>query len=115
MQNIERLKLFLNKKPYFEYYEYEQFLDENGLDPYADYEASNDKKEMLQTVYDVLQTLANDIDNFRRIETEFVTTSAAEQYLEKRLKSLRADIEKLEDIEKQDGNDSVTGYFFFNS
>ena len=115
MQNLDRLQLYLNKKPYFEQADYEQFLEENGLDPYENYEVSNDKKEMLQTVYDILQCLANDIDNFRRIETEFVTTSAAEQYLEKRLKSLRADIDKLEDIEKQDGTDSVTGYFFFNS
>ena len=115
MQNIDRLQLYLNKKPYFAQPDYEQFLEENGLDPYTDYNVANDKKEMLQTVYDVLQCLANDIDNFRRIETEFVTTSAAEQYLEKRLKSLRADIDKLEDLEKQDGTDSVTGYFFFNS
>ena len=115
MQNIERLQLYLNRKPYFGTWDYEQFLQENGLDPFVDYDVANDKKEMLQTVYDVLQCLANDIDNFRRIETEFVTTSAAEQYLEKRLKSLKADIDKLEDIEKQDGNDSVTGYFFFNS
>ena len=115
MQNIERLQLYLNRKPYFDYGDYEQFLQENGLDPYTEYKVENDKREMLQTVYDVLQCLANDIDNFRRIETEFVTTSAAEQYLEKRLKSLKADIDKLEDIEKQDGTDSVTGYFFFNS
>lgn len=115
MQNIERLQLYLNRKPYFDYGDYEQFLQENGLDPYTEYKVENDKREMLQTVYDVLQCLANDIDNFRRIETEFVTTSAAEQYLEKRLKSLRAEIEKLEDLEKQDGTDSVTGYFFYNS
>lgn len=115
MVNIERLQLYLNRKPYFDYGDYEQFLQENGLDPHEEYKVENDKREMLQTVYDVLQCLANDIDNFRRIETEFVTTSAAEQYLEKRLKSLRAEIEKLEDLEKQDGTDSVTGYFFFNS
>lgn len=115
MQNIERLQLYLNRKPYFGTWDYEQFLQENELDPFEDYDVANDKKEMLQTVYDVLQCLANDIDNFRRIETEFVTTSAAEQYLEKRLKSLKADIDKLEDLEKQDGSDSVTGYFFFNS
>lgn len=115
MQNIERLQLYLNRKPYFGTWDYEQFLQENELDPFEDYDVANDKKEMLQTVYDVLQCLANDIDNFRRIETEFVTTSAAEQYLEKRLKSLKADIEKLEDLEKQDGSDSVTGYFFYNS
>ena len=115
MQNLIRLQMYLNKKPYFDCIELSQFLEENGLDPYEDYDAANNKKEMLQTVYDILECLANDIDNFRRIETEFVTTSAAEQYLEKRLKSLRAEIEKLEDLEKQDGNDSVTGYFFYNS
>ena len=115
MQNIERLRLYLNKKSYYEQDDYEQFLEENGLDPFTEYDVANDKKAMLQTVYDVLDCLANDIDNFRRVETEFVTTSAAEQYLEKRLKSIKADIDKLEDLEKQDGTDSVTGYFFFNS
>lgn len=115
MNNLERLKLYLNKKQYFTDEEYTQFLLENDLDAVDTYEHANDKRSMLETVYTVLQCLANDIDNFRRIETEFVTTSAAEQYLEKRMKSVRDEISRLDDLEKMDGNASVTGYLFFNS
>ena len=115
MTNLARLKLHLNNKPYFTDKEYTQFLEECGLDAIEDYEHDNDHKEMLETVIVVLQTLANDIDNFRKIETEFVTTTAAEQYIEKRLASLRAEIDRIDELEKADGSTSVTGYFFFNS
>ena len=62
--------------------------------------------------------LANDIDKFRRVETEFVTTSAAYQYLQKRLNDLRAEIDrvKLETAyTDEDGNtSSVVGFMYYN-
>lgn len=115
MTNLERLELYLNNKQYFADEEYTQFLEECGLDAYEDYSHDNDKKEMLETVYTVLQSLANDIDNFRKVETEFVTTTAAEQYIEKRMASIRAEIDRIDELEKSDGSTSVTGYLFFNS
>ena len=54
MTNLERLKLYLNKKQYFTDTDYSQFLEECGLDAYEDYSHDYDKKEMLETVYTVL-------------------------------------------------------------
>lgn len=115
MTNLERLKLYLNNKQYFTDKEYTQFLEECGLDAIEDFDYVNEKKEMLETVYTVLQSLANDIDNFRKVETEYVTVTAAEQYLEKRMASIRAEIDRIDELEKSDGSTSVTGYLFFNS
>ncbi|MBR4589121.1 MAG: hypothetical protein IKO36_00540 [Bacteroidaceae bacterium] len=115
MTNLERLKLYLNKKQYFTDNEYSQFLEECNLDSIEDYDYLNDKKQMLETVYTVLQCLANDIDNFRKVETEFVTTTAAEQYIEKRMQSIRSEIDRIDELEKADGSTNVTGYFFYNS
>ena len=119
MKNIERLKVELNNKQYFSDDIYESILEENGLDAYDDYVKEN-RIDLLETVYTIIQMLANDIDNFRRVETEFVTTTAAEQYIEKRLASIRGEIDRLKDLEKEAENEylssgSVTGYLFFNS
>ena len=115
MTNLGRLTLYLNNKLYFTDEEYAQFLEESGLDALEEYDYANDKKQMLEAVYAVLQSLANDIDNFRKVETEFVTTTAAEQYIEKRMQAIRAEIDRIDELEKSDGSTSVTGYFFFNS
>lgn len=115
MTNLEVLKLNLNHKEYFSDNEYANILEMNGLDEFEEYSRANDEKEMLESVYTVLSYLANDIDNLRKVETEFVTTSAAQQYLENRMKQIRNEIERLEELEKSDGSSSVTGYLFFNS
>ena len=115
MNNLNRLKLYLNHKQYFSDEEYTQFLEECGLDAIEEYDHGNDKKEMLESVYTILQSLANDIDNFRKVETEFVTTTAAEQYIEKRMQAIRAEISRLDELEKSDGSTSVTSFLFFNN
>ena len=91
MLNIERLNLELNDKDYFGNAQqdlFENILTDNNLDPLDEYVKDNDRVNMLESVYDVLNMLSNDIDKFRRVETEFVTTSAAYQYLQKRLRDL---------------------------
>lgn len=121
MLNIERLNFELNDKDYFGNAQqdlYENILSDNNLDPLDEYVKVNDRVNMLESVYDVLNMLSNDIDKFRRVETEFVTTSAAYQYLQKRLKDLRAEIDrvKLETAyTDNDGNtSSVVSYMFYN-
>lgn len=121
MLNIERLNLELNDKDYFGNAQqdlFENILSDNNLDPFDEYVKDNDRVNMLESVYDVLNMLSNDIDKFRRVETEFVTTSAAYQYLQKRLKDLRAEIDrvKLETAyTDEDGNtSSVVGFMYFN-
>lgn len=121
MINIERLNLELNDKDYFGNSQqdlFENILNDNNLDPFDEYSKENDRVNMLESVYDILNMLANDIDKFRRVETEFVTTSAAYQYLQKRLKDLRAEIDrvKLETAyTDEDGNtSSVVGFMYYN-
>lgn len=121
MLNIERLNLELNDKDYFGNAQqdlFENILTDNNLDPLDEYVKDNDRVNMLESVYDVLNMLSNDIDKFRRVETEFVTTSAAYQYLQKRLKDLRAEIDrvKLETAyTDEDGNtSSVVGFMYYN-
>ena len=68
MLNLERLKLELNNKEYFGYDSeriYTDILSENNLDSCDDYEKSNDRVNMLESVYAILQMLANDIENFQ--------------------------------------------------
>lgn len=126
ISNYERLRMELNGKDYFEnskeFYKsqevYYAVLEENGLDPYDIYEKSNDRIKLLESVYTILQMLANNIEMYIKVETEFTTTSAAYQYLQKRLKDLRDEIDRVKldtHYEDESGNvSSITSYMFFN-
>ena len=122
MLNIERLNFEMNDKDYFGTSQqnlYENILNDNNLDPLDEYSKENDRVNMLESVYDILNMLSNDIDKFRRVETEFVTTSAAYQYLQKRLNDLRAEIDrvKLETAytDEQGNTSTIIGHMYFNS
>lgn len=122
MLNLDRLELELNKKMYFgneSYSVYESILQENNLDPYEEYEKNNNRVNMLESVYAILQMLANDIENFQRVETEFATTSAAYQYLQKRLTDVRNEIDRVKlDTHYSDENGNVSylvSHIFFNN
>lgn len=122
MLNLERLNFELNDKDYFGSTQqnlYENILQDNNLDPMDEYSKDNDRVNMLESIYDILNMLSNDIDKFRRVETEFVTTSAAYQYLQKRLKDLRTEIDrvKLETAytDEQGNTSTIIGHMFFNS
>lgn len=122
MLNLERLNFELNDKDYFGSTQqnlYENILQDNNLDPMDEYSKDNDRVNMLESIYDILNMLSNDVDKFRRVETEFVTTSAAYQYLQKRLKDLRTEIDrvKLETAytDEQGNTSTIIGHMFFNS
>lgn len=98
---------------------YEMILEENGLDPVAEYDEKNDRINLLESVYKILQVWANNPENYIKIETEFTTVSAAYQHLQKRLKDIRAEIDRLK-LETRyldrDGNEtSIVGHMFYNS
>lgn len=123
MTNLSRLEFELNEKDYFSdktktQEVYMEVLDENNLDPFDIYNKENDQIRMLESVYTILQMLSNNIDMFRRVETEFATTTAAYQYLQKRLKDLRSEIDRLKletHYTDSTGNvSSITSYMFFN-
>lgn len=115
MNNLERLKLQLNNKSYYENQDeiLSAILEENNLDPAEEYSAENDQISMLECVYSILQMLCNDLDIYCKIETEFITKSAAYQYLQQRLKDLRSEIDRVKD--ETGKADSILSYMFFNS
>lgn len=123
MTNLERLQIELSEKDYFSSPEKTQevycaVLEENNLDPFETYEKANDQVNLLESVYSILQMLANNLEMYIKVETEFATTSAAYQYLQKRLNDLRAEINRVKmdsHYEDEAGNVSgITSYLFFN-
>ncbi|WP_313232330.1 hypothetical protein [Tissierella praeacuta] len=97
MTNLERLKLELNNKEYFTDTEYAVFLDENNLISTEEYNKSTMQRDLLYTVVDVLESLANDVDLMRKIETEFTTTSEAVKFLNDRIERIKVRIENIKD------------------
>lgn len=90
MTNLNRLKTELSNKAYFDDATYTAYLGENNLVATGEYAKATMQRDLLQTVYDILSSLANNIDLFRSVETEFTTTGEAYKYLQSRLQ----DIEK---------------------
>ncbi len=122
MTNLSKLQIELNNNNYFgkdTQSIYESILEENNLGPHEEYTKANDRVNMLESVYDVLSALANDINSFRKVETEFTTTSAAYEYIQRRLKDIRAEIDrvKLETrYTDESGNESsILRYMYFNT
>ncbi len=125
MNNLTRLTLELNNKNYFTTVNpddtsvYQQILEENDLDPFEEYTKANDQINLLESAYSVLQILSNDIENFRKVETEFVTTSAAYQYLQKRLADIRTEIDRVKvstHYTDDEGNtSSIISHLFYNT
>ena len=106
---LDRLKIELSNKEYYSDDVLAIYLDENGLLSTLNY-ANSMKKQLLQTVYDILQSLSNNIDLFRSVSTEFCNTSEAYQYLSKRMDDLQVRILAIPD---STGNKtSVFNYMF---
>ena len=97
MNNLERLKLQLNNKSYLSDEEYCIYLDESGLQPTEEYINAN-YKPLLNTVLSVFETLANDLDLFCSIETEFATTTEAFKSLTQRMIQVKNKIHSIDDI-----------------
>lgn len=110
MTNLERLKLELANKSYVTDSEYSIFLEENGLTPSETYIGA-EKFRLLQTVLSIFESLQNNIDLYRSIETEFATTSSAYENIKIRIDELHKQIAKLP--EYQPKVKSIT-YLFHN-
>lgn len=94
---LERVKRELAGKQYFSDEVYAMYLDENGLDSSATYNKDTMQKGMLQTVYDILNSLAGDIELYRSVDAEFGTTSEAMKNLETRMYNLQKRILSIPD------------------
>lgn len=93
--NYDRLLVELNNRMYYPQETYEKFLNENGLIAEETFDKNTDHAQLLETVYSILQTLLSNIDMYRKIETEFVTSGEAATSLRNRLKDLRAEINRI--------------------
>ena len=107
MNNLERLKLELNNREYFTDGEYTIFLEENNLNSYDEYSKTTMQRDLLYTVIDVLESLANDVDLMRKIETEFTTTSEAVKFLNDRIERIKNRIQTIPDSEEEYSNISL--------
>lgn len=103
--NYERLLVELNNKEYYDKSTYCKLLNENGLNANDTYNKNTDHAQLLETAYAVLYTLYNNIDLFRKIETEFVTQSEAATALQNRLTNLRKEIDRVKADMKYEESD----------
>lgn len=112
MTNLERLKLELNNKEYYTDDEYTVFLEENNLTPTDTYDKTTMQIKLLETVVTVLETLANDVDLMRKIQTDDVATiDQAYEWLEKRLNVLKNKIQELK-IQEDEEYSCIKPLFF---
>lgn len=109
---LERVKFELGYRPYYSDEEYSLIIYENHLNPEATYNKDTDQRNMLESVYAIMQTLANDIDIFRKIETEFSTEDQAYKYLQLRLQDIQNRIDTIPDPEVEE--QSNVSYLFYN-
>ena len=109
---LQRVKFELGHKQYYSDEEYSLIIYENHMNPEATYNKDTDQRNMLETVYAILQTLCNDLDVFRRIETEFSTEDQAYKYLHLRLQDIQNRIDSIPDPEAEET--SNVSYMYFN-
>lgn len=93
--NYNRLLLELNHQMYLPEEDYKRLLEENGLIDVVTYNPQ-DRLKLLYTVLAVFRILANDVDLYRSIQTEFATTGEAIQAINKRIVQLKAEISQIE-------------------
>lgn len=104
MTTLERLKLELANKTYFRYAEYTTFLQENNLSSTDNYNKATMQKSLLYTVIDILESVSNNVDLLRRVETEFITTDAAYKHIQSRISDIKKKIALIPDAEDMDNN-----------
>ena len=117
MTNLERLKLELSNKEYYTDDEYTVFLEENNLTPTDAYDKTTMQIQLLYTVVSVLETLSNDVDLMRKIQTnDIATVDQAFEWLDKRLTALKNKIDELEEekLKKEEEGFSDFKPLFFN-
>lgn len=88
---LERLKMELGKN-YYTDEQYTIYLYENDLSIGDIYDKNTMRKQLFQTVYDVLYSLSNDMKLFQSYETEFGTYGEAFTSLQKRLNDIQVKI-----------------------
>ena len=97
MDVLTKLKMELSNQEYFPDDQYTQFLTENNLVATETYNKEIMYKQLLLTVLDVFEAVANDVDLMQSITTESNTTGAAYKYIEKRIAQVKDKIASIPD------------------
>lgn len=95
MTNYDRLMVELNHKMYLPEDDYKRLLEENGLIDTETY-SREDRLKLLNTVLSIFQILANDVDLYRSVQTEFATTGEAITAINTRITRLKSEISQIE-------------------
>lgn len=103
MTVLERLTMELSNQQYLTVDQYKQLLTENALVYGDDYNKATMQKQLLFTVMDVLEAVANDIDLMHNISTEFSDIGQAYQFIETRIGQVKDKIAEIPD-ENEDYN-----------
>lgn len=112
MNNLNRLKLELSNKQYYTDEEYKIFLAENGLSADITYNKENDEIKLLNTVIAILETLANDVDLMRKIDTKDITSiDQASKYLSERITNLKGRVIEIQES-KEESTENINPIFF---
>ena len=121
MTILERMKLELNNKNYYTDAEYTQFLIEAGIYNVAGeslvtdaYNNNTNRRSVLRAVKAVFESLANNIDYFRTITTEFATTTQAMGYINDRINSYNKQIAELDALDTASGTTSNITFMYRN-
>lgn len=108
MNVLERLKIELSHKDYFTDDEYTMYLSENSLTATDTYNKATMQRNLLLTVIDILEALANDVDMMRKVEdtTTDMSISECAKYLEQRIEKIKDKIATLPDpnADEEDSN-----------
>lgn len=110
--NYDRLMMYLNHKQYYPEYEMCVYLSENGLEATDLYNKNTDYRKMHCAILEILESLTNNIDLFRTVETEFATTSEAYASLERRIQKLKQKIDEIPDEPVEGGRGSDFSHIF---
>lgn len=115
MTILERMKLELNNKNYYTDAEYTQFLIEAGISLVTDaYNNNTNRRSVLRAVKAVFESLANNIDYFRTITTEFATTTQAMGYINDRINAYDKQIAELDALDTASGTTSNITFMYRN-
>ena len=97
MTALDRLKIELNNKDYFEDDVYTMYLSENNLASTDNYDKSTMQRNLLLSVVDILEAVANDVDLMRKVsdDTTGLSTSEAYKLLQSRIQDIKSRIATL--------------------
>lgn len=113
MTNLERLKLELSNKDYYTDGEYSLLLEENNLIATSDYNKEENQIKLLQTVVAVLETLSNDTDLMRKIDSyNIVSIDQAIKYLADRIADINRKIVDLKQEKDEYISSNIRPIFF---